>query len=445
MTVTTFSELELDENLLDALQDKGFTRPTAIQAAAIPPALDGRDILGSAPTGTGKTAAYLLPALQHLLDFPRKKSGPPRILILTPTRELAMQVADHARELAKHTHLDIATITGGVAYMNHAEVFSENQDIVVATTGRLLQYIKEENFDCRAVETLILDEADRMLDMGFAQDIEHIAGETRWRKQTMLFSATLEGDAIKDFAERLLEEPVEVSATPSTRERKKIHQWYYRADDVKHKTALLVHLLKQPEATRSIVFVRKRERVHELAGWLREAGINTCWLEGEMVQAKRNEAISRLTDGRINVLIATDVAARGIDIADVSHVFNFDLPRTADIYLHRIGRTGRAAATGEALSLVCVDEHKLLHDIERLLKKEIPRIAIAGYEPDPSIKAEPIQNGRQQQRGGGRGGQGQGRAQQAAPRRTDGEASKARTQDGKPPRRRRPRKPAAAE
>ncbi len=210
-----------------------------------------------------------------------------------------MQVADHARELAKHTHLDIATITGGVAYMNHAEVFSENQDIVVATTGRLLQYIKEENFDCRAVETLILDEADRMLDMGFAQDIEHIAGETRWRKQTLLFSATLEGDAIQDFAERLLEDPVEVSANPSTRERKKIHQWYYRADDLEHKTALLVHLLKQPEATRSIVFVRKRERVHELANWLREAGINNCYLEGEMVQGKRNEAIKRLTEGRV--------------------------------------------------------------------------------------------------------------------------------------------------
>lgn len=183
-----------------------------------------------------------------------------------------MQVADHARELAKHTHLDIATITGGVAYMNHAEVFSENQDIVVATTGRLLQYIKEENFDCRAVETLILDEADRMLDMGFAQDIEHIAGETRWRKQTMLFSATLEGDAIKDFAERLLEDPVEVSANPSTRERKKIHQWYYRADNFEHKVALLKHLLKQDDATRSIVFVRKRERVHELAETLRLAG-----------------------------------------------------------------------------------------------------------------------------------------------------------------------------
>lgn len=390
MTVSTFSELELDESLLDALQEKGFTRPTAIQAAAIPPALEGRDVLGSAPTGTGKTAAYLLPALQHLVDFPRKKSGPPRILIVTPTRELAMQVADHARELAKHTHLDIATITGGVAYMNHAEVFSENQDIVVATTGRLLQYIKEENFDCRAVETLILDEADRMLDMGFAQDIETIAAETRWRKQTMLFSATLEGNAVKDFAERLLEDPVEVSATPSTRERKKIHQWYYRADDVEHKTKLLVHLLNQPDTTRSIVFVRKRERVHELVTWLREAGINTCYLEGEMVQAKRNEAIKRLTDGRVNVLVATDVAARGIDIPDVSHVFNFDLPRTADIYLHRIGRTGRAGMKGTAISLVEAHDHLLLGKITRYMKEPLKSRVIDELRPTTRAPSEKL-------------------------------------------------------
>lgn len=381
MTVTTFSELELDESLLDALQDKGFTRPTAIQAEAIPPALEGRDILGSAPTGTGKTAAYLLPVMQHLLDFPRKKSGPPRVLILTPTRELAMQVAEHAKELAAHTKLDIATITGGVAYMNHAEVFSENQDIVVATTGRLLQYIKEENFDCRAVEMLILDEADRMLDMGFAQDIEHISGETRWRKQTMLFSATLEGQAIKDFAERLLEDPAEVSATPSVRERKKIHQWYYRADNVEHKTALLVNLLGQPDVTRSIVFVRKRERVHELAGWLRDAGIQTCYLEGEMVQAKRNEAIKRLTDGRVNVLIATDVAARGIDIPDVSHVFNFDLPRGSDTYLHRIGRTGRAGRKGTAISLVEAHDHLLLGKIERYIQEPFKSRVIEELRP----------------------------------------------------------------
>ena len=381
MTVTTFSELELDESLLEALQDKGFTRPTAIQAAAIPPALDGRDVLGSAPTGTGKTAAYLLPALQHLLDFPRKKSGPPRILILTPTRELAMQVADHARELAKNTHLDIATITGGVAYMNHAEVFSENQDIVVATTGRLMQYIKEENFDCRSVETLILDEADRMLDLGFAQDIEHIAGETRWRKQTLLFSATLEGDAIKDFAERLLEDPVEVSADPSTRERKKIHQWYYRADDFDHKFKLLEHLLKQEDATRTIVFVRKRERVHELADKLRSVGINNCYLEGEMAQVKRTEGIKRLTEGRVNVLVATDVAARGIDIPDVSHVINFDMPRSGDTYLHRIGRTGRAGRKGTAISLVEAHDYVLLMKIGRYVEEPLKARVIEGLRP----------------------------------------------------------------
>ncbi|RRO04137.1 ATP-dependent RNA helicase SrmB [Pectobacterium aquaticum] len=389
MTVTNFSELDLDESLLDALRDMGYERPTVIQAEAIPPAMEGRDVLGSAPTGTGKTAAYLLPVLQHLIDFPRKKSGPPRILILTPTRELAMQVADQARAFAAHTHLDIATITGGVAYMNHAEVFSENQDIVVATTGRLLQYIKEENFDCRAVETLILDEADRMLDMGFAQDIEHIAGETRWRKQTMLFSATLEGDAIKDFAERLLNEPVEIESDPSRRERKKILQWYYRADDLKHKTALLCHQLKQPDVTRSIVFVRKRERVHELVAWLREAGINSCYLEGEMVQAKRNEAFKRLSDGRVNVLVATDIAARGIDINDVSHVFNFDLPRTSDTYLHRIGRTGRAGRKGCAISFVEAHDHLLLGKISRYLNEPLKPRVIEELRPEtkaPSAK-----------------------------------------------------------
>ncbi|HGP3621394.1 TPA: ATP-dependent RNA helicase SrmB [Yersinia enterocolitica] len=388
MTVTNFSELDLDERLIDALRDKGYERPTAIQAAAIPPAMDGRDVLGSAPTGTGKTAAFLLPTLQHLLDFPRKKSGPPRILILTPTRELAMQVADQARELAKHTQLDIATITGGVAYMNHAEVFSENQDIVVATTGRLLQYIKEENFDCRAVETLILDEADRMLDMGFAQDIETISAETRWRKQTLLFSATLEGEAIREFAERILTEPVELEADPSRRERKKIQQWYYRADNIEHKTALLVHLLKQPEVQKSIIFVRTREKVHQLVSWLREAGINAWFLEGEMVQAKRTEAVIRLSDGRVNVLVATDVASRGLDIDDISHVFNFDLPLTADVYLHRIGRTGRAGRKGVAISLVEAHDHLLLGRIGRYLKEPLKPRVIDELRPTSKAPSE---------------------------------------------------------
>jgi len=204
----------------------------------------------------------------------------------------------------------------------------------------------------------------------------------------MLFSATLEGDAIKDFAERLLEDPVEVSATPSTRERKKIHQWYYRADDIQHKTALLIHLLKQPEATRSIVFVRKRERVHELATWLREAGINNCYLEGEMVQIKRNEAIKRLTDGRVNVLVATDVAARGIDIPDVSHVFNFDLPRTADTYLHRIGRTGRAGRKGTAISLVEAHDHLLLQKIGRYVEEPLKARVIDELRPSTRAPSE---------------------------------------------------------
>lgn len=389
MTATDFSELELDERLLDALRDKGYERPTAIQLEAIPPALEGRDVLGSAPTGTGKTAAFLLPALQHLLDFPRRKSGPPRILIVTPTRELAMQVADQARELAAHTELDIATITGGVAYMNHAEVFSENQDIVVATTGRLLQYIKEENFDCRAVETLILDEADRMLEMGFAQDIELISAETRWRKQTLLFSATLEGEAIREFAQRILNEPVEVEADPSRRERKKILQWYHRADNLQHKIVLLSHWLKQPEVLKSVIFVRKRERVHELVSAMHSAGFNVCYLEGEMVQAKRNEAIKRMSDGRVNILIATDIAARGIDIADISHVFNFDLPRTPDIYLHRIGRTGRAGRKGTAISLVEAHDHLLLGKIARYLNEPLKARVIDELRPEtkaPSSK-----------------------------------------------------------
>ncbi|AFH92527.1 MULTISPECIES: ATP-dependent RNA helicase SrmB [Providencia] len=392
MTATTFTELELDESLINALADKGYERPTAIQAAAIPAAMDGRDVLGSAPTGTGKTAAFLLPAIQHLLDFPRKKSGPPRVLILTPTRELAMQVADQAKELCAHNHLDIATITGGVAYMNHAEVFSENQDIVVATTGRLLQYIKEENFDCRAVEILILDEADRMLDMGFANDIETIAGETRWRKQTMLFSATLEGEAIRDFSERLLEDPVEIDAESSRRERKKIQQFYYRADNLEHKTALLCHLLKQEDVTKSIVFVRKRERVREVVQWLRDAGIESCYLEGEMAQAKRNEAVRRLVTGQVKVLVATDVASRGLDIDNVSHVFNFDMSRTADVYLHRIGRTGRAGRKGTAISLIEAHDYPLFGKVSRYIEDSIKMRVIDSLRPSTKAPSESMMN-----------------------------------------------------
>ncbi|WP_392564179.1 ATP-dependent RNA helicase SrmB [Orbus wheelerorum] len=388
MTTDDFSSFDLNELILKALSLQNITAPTTIQAQTIPYALDNRDILGSAPTGTGKTLAYLIPAVQHLLDFPRRQPGPPRVLILTPTRELAMQVAEQTKLLTQFTSLSTATITGGVAYMNHAEVFSKNQDIVIATTGRLLQYIKEENFDCHAVEMLILDEADRMLDMGFAQDVETISAETRWRTQTLLFSATLEGNDVHEFAQRILQEPVEIKADPSRKERKKILQFYYRADDIEHKTALLIHLLKQDDVTKSVIFVRKRERVHELVTWLNNAKIRTCYLEGEMVQAKRNEAIKRMANNTVNILVATDVASRGLDFDDISHVFNFDMPKAADVYLHRIGRTARAGKKGTAISLVEAHDYDLLKKIERYIKEPL-KLRIV-HELRPKTKAPAV-------------------------------------------------------
>ncbi|WP_373819701.1 ATP-dependent RNA helicase SrmB [Glaesserella sp.] len=380
-TPQTFQEFDLSPELLEALDKKGYKRPTAIQAAMIPAALEGRDVLGSAPTGTGKTAAFLLPAIQHLLDHPRRKPGPPRILVLTPTRELAMQVAEQAEEIARFTNLKIATITGGVAYQNHGEVFNTNQDLVVATPGRLLQYIKEENFDCRSVEVLIFDEADRMMQMGFGQDAETIAAETRWRKYTWLFSATLEGELLADFAERVLNDPVQVDAEPSRRERKKIQQWYYHADNLDHKTKLLARLISEFDIERAIVFVRRRETVRELSEILRKRGIRSTYLEGEMAQTQRNQAITRLKEGVVNVLVSTDVAARGIDIDDIDFVINFDLPYSADTYLHRIGRTARAGKKGSAVSLVEAHDYKLLGKIKRYTEEPLKARIVEGLEP----------------------------------------------------------------
>ncbi|MFZ7142966.1 ATP-dependent RNA helicase SrmB [Avibacterium avium] len=381
MNLAQFEELDLAPELLKALAKKGYQRPTAIQLESIPAAMAERDVLGSAPTGTGKTAAFLLPALQHLLDNPRRKPGTPRVLVLTPTRELAMQVAEQAEQLAQFTNLDITTITGGVAYQNHGEVFNSNQDLVVATPGRLLQYIQEENFDCRAVEILIFDEADRMLQMGFGQDAEKIAAETRWRKQTLLFSATLEGELLMDFAGRLLNDPVQIDAEPSRRERKKIQQWYYHADSDEHKVKLLARFIEQEKVSKGIIFVRRRETVRELSDILRKRGIRSTYLEGEMAQTQRNNAIDKLKNGVVTVLVATDVAARGIDIDDISHVMNMDLPYSADTYLHRIGRTARAGKKGVAVSFVEAHDYKLLGKIKRYTEELLKPRIIEGLEP----------------------------------------------------------------
>lgn len=378
--IKTFADLDLDPCIIAAIEDMGFERPTQVQAEAIPQALDGRDILASAPTGTGKTAAFVLPALQYLLDFPRKRAGPARVLILTPTRELAMQVADQARELAQNTRLNIVTITGGVQYQEHADILAKTQDIVVATPGRLMEYIEGERFDCRAIEWLILDEADRMLDMGFGPIVDRLAAECRWRKQTLLFSATLEGHGVEGFTADLLKEPATINADPSRRERKKITQWYHRADTMVHKVELLKKILTE-QAERSIVFIKTRERLADLRTELEKAQIPCAWIQGEMPQDRRNNAITRFREGAVNVLLATDVAARGIDLPDVSHVINFDMPRSADVYLHRIGRTARAGKKGNAISLVEAHDQVMMDRVARYVDEEIKERFIKDMRP----------------------------------------------------------------
>lgn len=381
-----FSNFPLDKQLLKALTEQGYLQPTAIQSKTIALAMDGVDVMGSSPTGTGKTLAYLLPILQSLLDFPKQKQASTKILVLVPTRELALQVAGQAERLAKYTPLTIALITGGVAYMNHQQILQEQADLVIATTGRLLQYINEDNFDCYAIKTLVLDEADRMLDMGFAQDIEHIIRLTTQRAQTLLFSATLDSQDVYQFAKKVLNNPIIIETNASRRERKKIIESYYYADNFSHKTALLYHLLKQDEFKKVIIFVKTRERVHKLNEILKQAGIIHCnTLEGEMVQTKRKEAIARFDQDQTSILIATDIAARGIDIDNITHVINFDLPRHADIYLHRIGRTARAEKKGTAISLVEAHDYPILTKIERYLQTPIKSRTIDELKPTTNI------------------------------------------------------------
>ncbi|MED5523044.1 ATP-dependent RNA helicase SrmB [Alteromonas macleodii] len=377
----TFEELELDEALCHAAADMGFETPTSIQELVIPHALDGRDILASAPTGTGKTAAFLLPACQFLLDYPRRQPGATRILILTPTRELALQVYEQALAITKHTQIVCGVITGGINYGTDKETLSKNLDILVATPGRLLEHIEKEAADCRDIECLILDEADRMLDMGFSTVVNQIAAEARWRKQNLLFSATLEGKGVKTFAHDILNNPEVIEANPSRKEKNKIHQWYHLADDMNHKQALLVNILKQETTTSAVVFVKTRERLQMLKDFLASKDIPVCWLQGEMPQDKRIAALARFKSGEVPILLATDVAARGIDVPNVSHVINFDMPRKADVYVHRIGRTGRAGAKGTAISLVEAHDFDMIAKTARYMGEPLKARVIDELRP----------------------------------------------------------------
>ena len=376
-----FEQFDLDSELLGAIHTIGYKKPTSIQSLVLPEAMTGRDILASAPTGTGKTAAFILPIAQHLLDYPRTKPGFPRVLILTPTRELAIQIGDDCKKITDLTKIKTGVITGGVNYGSHTNILTSTTDILVATPGRLLEYIENEQFDAREIEILVLDEADRMLDLGFSDTIHRIVAEARWRKQTMLFSATLEGAGVLNFAKEVLTDPAFLESTPSRKEKAKIHQWLHMADSRDHKVELLCNILKQEDVTRAVIFANKRETVQYLSGKLYAEELPCVWLEGTMPQDKRNIAMSRFKDAKVKILVATDIAARGLDIDDISHVINFDMPRKVDIYIHRIGRTGRAGNKGTAISLIEAHDMGVISKIERYIDERLSRRVIDGLRP----------------------------------------------------------------
>jgi ATP-dependent RNA helicase RhlE len=407
----SFSSLGLSEEILRAVSERGYTEPTPIQAQAIPVVLAGGDLLAGAQTGTGKTAGFTLPILQRLSAAkPAAGKIPIRVLVLIPTRELAAQVEESVRDYGKYLKLTSMTMIGGVNINPQIQRLKSRVDILVATPGRLLDHVQQKTVDLSHIEILVLDEADRMLDMGFIRDIKKILALLPKQRQNLLFSATF-SDEIKLLADSLLNNPalIEVARRNATAEL--IEQKVYPVDR-ERKRELLEHLIKEHHWFQVLVFARTKHGANRLAEQLNKAGIPALAIHGNKSQAARTRALAEFKTGKLQVLCATDIAARGIDISELPHVVNYELPNVPEDYVHRIGRTGRAGSEGEASSLVCVDELKLLKDIERLIKREIPVVKVPGFEVDPAIKPEPIMNG--QNRGGGRGqGRAQGRGQPA--------------------------------
>lgn len=425
----SFDALGLNPEILRAVAEQGYLQPTPIQQQAIPAVLQGRDLMASAQTGTGKTAGFTLPLLQRLIQNEPHAKGrrPIRALILTPTRELAAQVGENVQAYSKYLNIRSLVVFGGVSINPQMMKLRGGVDILVATPGRLLDLEHQNALKLDSVEILVLDEADRMLDMGFIHDIRRVLAKLPPKRQNLLFSATF-SDEIKQLAEKLLRNPLEIEVARRNTASEQVTQHVHFVDK-KRKRELLSQMIGEGNWQQVLVFTRTKHGANHLAEQLNKDGITSAAIHGNKSQGARTRALADFKSGDIRVLVATDIAARGLDIEELPHVVNYELPNVPEDYVHRIGRTGRAAATGEALSLVCVDEHKLLRDIERLLKKEIPRIALDGYEPDPSIKAEPIQNGRGQ--GGGRQGSGRGQGGggrgQSAPRRSEGEGQKPRS------------------
>jgi ATP-dependent RNA helicase RhlE len=409
-----FSKLGLSGALLRAVADQGYTVPTPIQVQAIPAVLAGGDLLAGAQTGTGKTAGFVLPMLQRLSNKPSPHAGarrPLRALIITPTRELAAQVETSVKTYGRHLKLTSTAVFGGVGLGPQTSQLRRGVDILVATPGRLLDHLQQRNVDLSRVEILVLDEADRMLDMGFLPDIKRILALLPRERQNLLFSATF-SDEIKSLADKLLDRPQMIEVAPRNSTLDVIAQRVHPVSR-DQKSRLLAWLIGHHDWRQVLVFTRTKHGADKVVRSLQGDGIGAVALHGNKSQGQRTKALADFKRGSVEVLVATDIAARGIDIIELPHVVNYDLPNVPHDYVHRIGRTGRAGANGEAISLMCVDEHGFLRDIERLIKRTIRREVVPGFEPDPNEIPQTIftQRGR---------GQGQGRGQRQGQRRSNG-------------------------
>jgi ATP-dependent RNA helicase RhlE len=395
----SFQTLGLSAPLQKAIQDAGYTQPTPIQLQAIPVILSKKDILAGAQTGTGKTAGFTLPLLELLSqDKSVKPSSHIRALILTPTRELATQVKESVDTYAKYLPFKSTVIFGGVKVHQQVVALKKGVDIVVATPGRLLDHIGQKTINLSKVEYLILDEADRMLDMGFIKDIQKILAKLPKERQNLLFSATY-SEEIKKLSDKLLNNPELIEVARRNTSSEIVKQSVYPVDK-ERKRELLTHLIKEGDWKQVLVFTRTKHGANRLSAQLDKDGISAVAIHGNKSQNARTKALADFKKGEVRVLVATDIAARGIDIDQLPHVVNYELPNVSEDYVHRIGRTGRAGNEGEAISLVCVDEKEFLASIEKLIKKDIDKVWLKGFKPDPSIKAEPINMGGQRGRGG---------------------------------------------
>ena len=381
-----FADLNLDKNILSAVSSEGYESPTPIQAQAIPFALEGRDIMASAQTGSGKTAAFLLPTLQRLTKRSEKPGKGPRALVLTPTRELAAQVEKNALAYAKNMRwFRTVSIVGGASFGYQTRALSKPVDLIVATPGRLMDLMQSGKVDFARLEVLILDEADRMLDMGFIDDIETIVEATPIDRQTLLFSATWDG-AVGKLARKLTKNP-EIIEVERVDDQGKIEEQLLYCDDMRHKNRLLDHILRDANIDQCVIFTSTKAMTEVIADDLYEKGFAANCLHGDMPQGWRNRTLMDLRKGRCKILVATDVAARGIDVPTITHVINYDLPKQAEDYVHRIGRTGRAGRTGIAITFAEVNEYVKVHKIEKYIGRKLPELTVEGMEPTRKRKS----------------------------------------------------------